>query len=64
MNITTKWIITIILSIIPTLYIFCFERVTKPDSRIIDNIRTSRIVFITNMIAISYIVFHELPVYI
>lgn len=58
MNITTKWIITIILSIIPTLYIFCFERVTKPDSRIIDNIRTSRIVFITNMIAISYMIFH------
>lgn len=64
MNIATKWIIIIILSIIPALYIFCFDRIAKPDSRLIDNIRTFRFIFITNMILISYIVFHELPVYI
>ena len=63
MNILKKLIITIILSLIPALYTFYFYSHTDPDSRIIDNIRTSRIIFIMNMLEISYIIFNELPAY-
>lgn len=64
MNIIIKCIITIILSLIPAIYVFFFRIHTEPDLQQIDNINSSKLLFVGNLFIIGYIVFHELPVYI
>jgi hypothetical protein len=59
-----KCIITIILSLIPAIYVFFFRIHTEPDLQQIDNINSSKLLFVGNLFIIGYIVFHELPVYI
>ena len=48
-----------------TSYICVFFRIlTEPDLQPIDNINSSKLLFVGNLFIIGYIVFHELPVYI
>ena len=53
-----KCIITIILSLIPAIYVFFFRIHTEPNLQQIDNINSSKLLLVGNLFIIGYIVFH------